>query len=134
MGRLAKKPPAILVVDDDLQVRRAMEIMLGHSGYRILLAESGEEAIERVASSLPDLVLMDVMMPEMDGYEATERIRQLPGGDQLPIIFLSVLGGEAESKARGLALGICDCIAKPVKMHDLRRRIEACLQTDDVPE
>jgi CheY-like chemotaxis protein len=118
----------ILVVDDDLQVRRAMEIMLGHSGYRVLLAPSGQEAIERVASSLPDLVLMDVMMPEMDGYQATERIRQLPGGDDLPIIFLSVLGGEAESEARGLALGVCDCIAKPVKIHELRRRIEECLK------
>jgi CheY-like chemotaxis protein len=127
MGRVSKRGPLILVVDDDLQVRRAMEIMLGHSGYRVLLAGSGQEAIERVASSLPDLVLMDVMMPEMDGYQATERIRGLPGGDELPIIFLSVLGGEAQSKARGLALGICDCIAKPVKVQDLRRRIENCL-------
>lgn len=130
MGKFAKRQPAILVVDDDLQVRRAMEILLGHSGYRVLLAESGQEAIERVTSSFPDLILMDVMMPEMDGYTATERIRHLPGGDQVPIIFLSVLGGEAESKARGLALGICDCIAKPVKVHELRRRIEVCLQPD----
>jgi CheY-like chemotaxis protein len=130
MGRFSKRSPVILVVDDDPQVQRAMEIMLGHSGYRVLLAGSGQEAIDRVASSRPDLVLLDVMMPEMDGYETTEHIRQLPGGDQLPIIFLSVLGGEAESKARGLALGICDCIAKPIKMHDLRRRIEACLPLD----
>jgi DNA-binding response OmpR family regulator len=130
MGRFSKRPPVILVVDDDLQVQRAMEIMLGHSGYRVLLAGSGQEAIDRVASSRPDLMLLDVMMPEMDGYETTRRIRELAGGDQLPIIFLSVLGGEAESKARGLALGICDCIAKPVKMQDLRRRIEACLEPD----
>jgi DNA-binding response OmpR family regulator len=130
MGRFSKRPPVILVVDDDLQVQRAMEIMLGHSGYRVLLAGSGQEAIDRVASSRPDLMLLDVMMPEMDGYETTRRIRELAGGDQLPIIFLSVLGGEAESKARGLALGICDCIAKPVKMQDLRRRIEACLAPD----
>jgi DNA-binding response OmpR family regulator len=128
MGRFSKRPPVILVVDDDLQVQRAMEIMLGHSGYRVLLAGSGQEAIDRISSSRPDLVLLDVMMPEMDGYEATKRIRQLPGGEELPIIFLSVLGGEAESKARGLELGICDCIAKPVKMNDLRRRIEACLE------
>jgi DNA-binding response OmpR family regulator len=130
MGRFSKRSPVILVVDDDLQVQRAMEIMLGHSGYRVLLAGSGQEAIDRISSSRPDLVLLDVMMPEMDGYETTRRIRELAGGDQLPIIFLSVLGGEAESKARGLALGICDCIAKPVKMNDLRRRIEACLEMD----
>ena len=119
----------ILVVDDDERVRRAVEIILHHSGYQVVPTASGQEAIDLTSSIKPNLVLMDVMMPFMDGLETIRRIRELPEVGQVPVILLSVIGEEDEAKQKGEELGVCDSIAKPVKIEVLRARIEACLQT-----
>ena len=122
------KPITILIVDDDDKVRRALEMILDHSGYRVIPAKTGREGVELAGSMNPDLILMDVLMPEIDGLEAISRIRQLPRGDQIPIMLLSVLGQEAEAQEKGRALGLCDCLVKPIMIDDLRERIEACLR------
>ncbi len=119
----------ILIVDNDLQVRRAIELILRYSGYHVVMAESGPEGIKKASSLQPDLILMDVMMPEMDGFETIRRIRQLSECDHIPIILLSVLGNQAEARVKGESVGVCDCIAKPVKVDELRDRIDACLKS-----
>ncbi len=117
----------ILVVDDDAQLQRLMELTLKRQGYDVILASNGEEAIAKVLSEKPDLILMDVMMPDMDGYEATKRIRRLPEGRDIPVLFLSALT-HVDAKVKGLRVGGSDYITKPVHFPELLARIEAHLR------
>lgn len=118
----------ILVVDDDLPLHRLMELILQRAGYQVIMALSGEEAVEKVRTEKPDLVLMDVMMPGLDGFEATERIRRLPESRYLPIIFLSARS-DVSAKVTGLRGGGDDYITKPVQAGEVLARIEAHLRT-----
>ncbi len=122
----------ILVVDDDPQVRRLMELALKRQGYEVEMAATGEEAIAKVLTTKPDLVLMDVMMPDMDGFEATKRIRRLPEGHNIPVIFLSALT-QVDAKIKGLRVGGTDYVTKPVNLPELLARIEAHLRTTAPP-
>ncbi len=117
----------ILVVDDDLRLHRLMELSLQRAGYQVITAATGEEGVEKVRTEKPDLVLMDVLMPGVDGFEATRRIRRLPEGRHLPIIFLSALG-EMDAKVRALRGGGDDYVTKPVKVGELLARIEVQLR------
>jgi pilus assembly protein CpaE len=119
----------ILVVDDDPNVQRLIKLRLSRAGYDVVTASTGEEGIERVRTSEPDLILMDVMMPGMGGFEATKHIRRLPGGRQLSIIFLSALD-RTEAKVKGLRMGGDDYITKPVKAGELLARVEAHLRSE----
>jgi len=119
----------ILVVDDDLRLHRLMQLVLERAGYRVMTAATGEEGVEKVQAEGPDLVLMDVMMPGIDGFEATAKIRRLAGGRQLPIIFLSARD-EADAKIRGLRGGGDDYVTKPVKAGELLARIEVQLREE----
>jgi putative two-component system response regulator len=105
--------PTILVVDDVPENLGLLNAVL-QPHYRVRVARTGAEAL-RVAAATPrpDLMLLDVMMPEMDGYAVLERLRELPGGRDLPVIFVTAMGA-AESEQRGLELGAVDYIAKPV--------------------
>jgi CheY-like chemotaxis protein/MinD-like ATPase involved in chromosome partitioning or flagellar assembly len=123
------KLQTILLVDDELKVRSAIGMMLRHSGYHGETAKRGSEGIKQVAAIGPDLVLMDVVMPGMDGFEATQRIRRLPEGRKIPIIFLSA-EAEVEQVIKGLRVGGDDDITKPVQMGELLARIEARLRSD----
>ena len=119
----------ILVVDDDLRLQRLMELSLQRAGYQIIAATTGEEGVEKVRTEKPDLVLMDVLMPGIDGFETTRRIRQLPEGRHLPIIFLSALD-EMDAKVRALRGGGSDYVTKPVKVGELLARIEVQLRPE----
>lgn len=119
----------ILVVDDDPQLRRLMELGLKREGYQVITAETGEQGVQKVLTEKPDLVLMDVMMPDMDGFEATKQIRRLPEGRHIPIIFLSALG-QVDAKVKGLRVGGDDYITKPVNMAELLARIEVRLRPE----
>ena len=119
----------ILVVDDDLRLHRLMQLILERAGYRVVTASTGEEGVEKVQAEPPDLVLMDVMMPGIDGFEATTKIRRLPVGRHLPIIFLSARD-EADAKIRGLRGGGDDYVTKPVKAGELLARIEVQLREE----
>jgi two-component system KDP operon response regulator KdpE len=119
----------ILVVDDEPRMRRFMQMNLDLEGYQVLEASNGLEAISRVREELPDLVLLDVMMPEMDGFEALRLIRQ---SSSVPVIMLTVKGDE-EDKVRGLELGADDYVTKPFGPRELASRIKAVLRRSELP-
>ena len=106
-----------------------MELSLRRAGYQVITATTGEKGVEKVRTEKPDLVLMDVLMPGIDGFEATRRIRQLPEGSHLPIIFLSALD-EVDAKVRALRGGGGDYVTKPVKVGELLARIEVQLRPE----
>lgn len=119
----------ILVVDDEPRMRRFMRMNLDLEGYRVIEADNGMKAINRVREDLPDLVLLDVMMPEMDGFEALRLIRET---SNVPIIMLTVKGDE-EDRVRGLELGADDYVTKPFSPRELASRIKAVLRRSEMP-
>ena len=119
----------ILVVDDEPRMRRFMHMNLDLEGYRVIEAENGLEAINRVRDDLPDLVLLDVMMPEMDGFEALRLIREM---SNTPVIMLTVKG-EEDDRVRGLDLGADDYVTKPFSPRELASRIKAVLRRAEMP-
>ncbi|HUJ39335.1 MAG TPA: response regulator transcription factor [Candidatus Acidoferrales bacterium] len=114
----------ILVVDDAPQVRRVMKTSLSGQGYTVFEAKDGEEALERLREAPPDLVLLDVNMPRMDGLEACREIRR---SSQVPIIMLTVRDAERD-KVAALDAGADDYVVKPFGMPELLARIRAALR------
>jgi DNA-binding response OmpR family regulator len=114
----------ILVVDDEPRFIRLIEANLQTEGFEVLKAKNGKEAVDLVATQKPDLVLMDVMMPEMDGFQACERIREF---SIAPIIMLTAKGDE-EHKVRALNLGADDYVVKPFSATELLARVRAVMR------
>ena len=117
----------ILVVDDDPNLLKLVELILRRAQYEVVTASTGELGIERARDEKPDLILMDVMLPGIDGFVATQQIRRLPESGSVPIVFLSATDA-TEAKVRGLRGGGNDYITKPVKTGELLARIEAHLR------
>lgn len=118
----------ILVIDDEPRMRRFISMNLDLEGYQVLEAGNGLDGVRRVREDLPDLVLLDVMMPEMDGFEALRSIRQF---SQVPVIMLTVKSDE-EDKVRGLELGADDYVTKPFGPRELSSRIKAVLRRTEM--
>lgn len=114
----------ILVVDDEPRYLRLMEANLVSDGYQVLKATNGQEAVEMVAAQKPDLVLLDIMMPILDGFVACERIREF---SNVPIIVVTARG-EENARVRGLDLGADDYIVKPFSATELLARVRAVLR------
>ena len=114
----------VLVVDDEAQIRRALRTALAGHGYRVDIAEDGEAARAELASRMPDVLLLDLVMPGVDGFEV---LRQTRAWSQLPIIVLSARGGERD-KVRALDLGADDYLTKPFGMQELLARVRAVLR------
>ena len=123
-------PKRILVVDDEVRYIRLLEANLKPEGYEISTAQDGEEALEIFSSESIDLVLLDIMMPIMDGYKTCQRIRQF---SQVPIIMLTAKGSE-EDKVRGLDSGADDFLVKPFSINELLARVRAVLRRSLPPE
>ncbi len=119
----------ILVVDDDPQLQRLLQLALTRAGYEVVQASNGTEAVAQVLTTKPDLIVMDIMMPDMNGFEATKRIRRLPEGRHVPVIFLSALS-DVESKVKAFRVGGNDYVTKPVNIAELIERIKAQLATE----
>ncbi len=120
----------ILVVDDEPRMVKFVRMNLELEGYQVSEAGNGLEALDKVREELPALVLLDVMMPEMDGFEALERIREV---STVPVIILTVKGDE-DDLIKGLELGADDYITKPFSPRELASRIKAVLRrTEMVP-
>ena len=119
----------ILIVDDEPRMIKFIRLNLELEGYRVGEASNGLEALDKVRKELPDLVLLDVMMPEMDGFEALERIREI---SNVPVIMLTVKA-EEEDKVRGLELGADDYVTKPFSPRELSSRIKAVLRRTEMP-
>jgi len=114
----------VLVVDDDPRYLKLLRFNLESSGYRVVGAATGKEAVHAAASLRPDVVLLDLMLPELDGYEVCRRIREFSA---VPIIMVSAMG-EVVDKVRGLKLGADDYITKPFSAEELLARVETVLR------
>jgi two-component system response regulator MprA len=115
----------ILVVDDERAVRESLRRALELEGYQIELAENGSEALERVASQPPDAVVLDVLMPGMDGLEVSRTIRR--GGNRVPILMLTART-QVEDRVEGLDAGADDYLTKPFALEELLARLRALLR------
>lgn len=132
-GNISQIPPAapltggstrVLIADDDHVNRLILKAILAKEGYAVEVAEDGREAVARFTSWRPDLVLMDIMMPVLDGYEATREIKRLAGDTFVPVIFLTALSDEA-ALARCVAVGGDDFLTKPYSRVILKAKIDA---------
>jgi len=126
-----EKRPLILVIEDDAAIRLGLRKSLGYEGYRVLEAADGERGLEAVFEGRPDLVVLDLMLPRVNGYEVCRTIRKHDPG--LPILILSAKGLEAD-KVMGLDLGADDYITKPFSTRELAARIKAALRRSQVQE
>ncbi|MGZ3418441.1 MAG: response regulator transcription factor [Polyangiales bacterium] len=115
----------VLVVEDDPTLRLGLQKTLRSAGYRVLVAKTGTEGLTLALDELPDLVLLDVMLPEMNGFEVCEEIRRK--NRELPIVMLTAKGEEID-KVRGLRLGADDYVTKPFGVSELLARIDAALR------
>jgi two-component system KDP operon response regulator KdpE len=114
----------ILVVDDEERMVRFIHLNLEHDGFRVIEAFNGNQAINKARSNLPDLVLLDVMMPDLDGFEVLRVLREV---STVPVIMLTAKG-EEEDRVRGLELGADDYITKPFSPRELVSRVRAVLR------
>ncbi|MEJ2609563.1 MAG: response regulator, partial [Candidatus Thiodiazotropha sp.] len=112
----------ILLIEDDLRMREGLQDNLEFEGYRVLCAKSGEEGLELVNSNQPDLILLDVMLPGIDGIDVCRQLRS--GEKSIPIIMLSARGSEID-KVLGLEIGADDYLTKPFGVKELLARIKA---------
>jgi len=118
--------PLVLVADDDEDIRSLVTFRLEKSGYRVLVACDGEEALALALEHTPDLAVLDVMMPKLDGYEVTRRLRKEDATRAMPIILLTARAQEADV-ARGFESGADDYLRKPFSPQELRARVQAIL-------
>ena len=119
----------ILVVDDEPRMTRFIRMNLELEGYRVIEAYSGLDALEKARTNLPDLVVLDVMMPELDGFDTLEMLREV---SNVPVIMLTVRSDE-EDKVHGLELGADDYVTKPFGARELASRVKAVLRRTQGP-
>jgi len=117
----------VLVADDDDDVRELIGFRLEHAGYEVIGARDGEEALALARRHRPQLCVIDVMMPKLDGYEVTERLRQADGLAEVPIMLLTATVEDAAVK-RGIDAGATDYVKKPFSPKELLERIDAALR------
>jgi DNA-binding response OmpR family regulator len=118
--------PVVLVADDDPDILTLVSFRLERSGYAVIQAHDGEEAVRLAVEHQPDLAVLDVMMPKLDGYEATRRLRGHGPTSALPVILLTARVQEADV-ARGFEAGADDYVKKPFSPQELGARVEAAL-------
>jgi DNA-binding response OmpR family regulator len=120
---------SVLVVDDEPMARSMLRLILVRAGFEVREAEDGKAALSEVDRSLPDLMILDIMMPGIDGFEVCERLRADENTNSLPIIMLSAKT-DRESVKRGLNLGANKYLTKPVGPDELTRHVREVLQIE----
>ena len=118
--------PKILVVDDEPNILLSLEFLMKHAGFEVRTATDGDAALAAVATEVPDLILLDVMMPRRDGYEVCQAVRENPACARVKIIMLTAKGREIE-REKGMALGADDYIVKPFATQELLGRVRELL-------
>lgn len=121
-----KNSPLVLAVDDDHRVQRLIKLELGKQGFRVEAADGGESAIHFVESKRPDVVILDVLMPEMDGYEVLKELRTR---SNVPVLMLTAKGAD-QDKIRGLEMGADDYLPKPFNPAELTARVRAIMRRE----
>lgn len=126
-GRRLFMPKNVLVVDDEPNIVLSLKFLITQEGYEVRTASSGEEALQALAEQVPDLILLDVMMPKPDGYEVCQIIRATPEWKDIPVIMLTAKGRDVE-KEKGFAMGADDYITKPFATKELVAKVQAILK------
>ena len=124
---MLEEKPRILVVDDENRNLHLMEAMLISLGYEVILARDGLEALSRVREIPPDVILLDVMMPEMDGFEVVRQLKEDEGTRIIPIVMLTTLK-QVEDRVKALDVGADDFLTKPIDKTELRARVSSLLK------
>lgn len=122
----------ILIADDEPNIVISLEFLLEHDGYQVQVARDGQEALDAMARQTPDLVLLDVMLPRVSGYDVCQRIRQNPAWAGVRIMMLTAKGREVEM-TKGMALGADAYVTKPFSTKELLAQIRAQLQAEPKP-
>ena len=120
----------ILVAEDERDIGELIIFTLSLAGFEVVLVNNGAEAIERAAAERPDLILLDVRMPKMSGYEACRQLKGNPSTSEIPVVFLSARGQEKEIE-KGLDSGALEYIVKPFGPDELANRVRDILQRVD---
>ena len=124
----------ILVIDDDLAINELIKVNLELHGYEVLQAYNGIEGFAKAKQEAPALIILDVMMPEVDGFTVAQRVRQNPETAEIPILMLTALS-ELNDKVNGFNIGVDDYLTKPFEIEELLVRVRALLKrTHQIPE
>ncbi|WP_108446600.1 response regulator transcription factor [Halomonas denitrificans] len=116
----------VLVVDDEPNIVLSLEFLMQQAGFEVDTAEDGESALSRIAESAPDLLLLDISLPGISGFDVLERLRADPAHARLPIVMLTAHGREVE-REKGLALGADDYVTKPFSTQALVEKVKTLL-------
>lgn len=120
-------PEKILIVDDEPSIIVPLQFLMEQNGYAVLVAFSGEEAMETIGMHHPDLVLLDIMLPVIDGFEVCQRVRENPEFNDIRIILLTAVGSEANI-AKGMGLGADAYITKPFSNSEVIGKVKELLE------
>jgi DNA-binding response OmpR family regulator len=120
----------VLIVDDEPNIVLSVEFLMRREGHEVVTASDGQEAIDLLGSTRPDLMILDVMMPRKNGFEVCAEVRADPALSRIPILMLTAKGREAEMK-KGISLGADAYITKPFSTHDLVAKVHELLQRED---
>ena len=119
--------PLVLIVDDDRTMRSLLNLAMEEEGYQVLEAENGEQCLSEYAHFQPDLILLDAIMPDIDGFSCCEKIRRLPEGKRIPILMVTVLDDQ-DSVEQAFSAGATDYITKPIHWSVLSQRVRRLLK------
>lgn len=119
-------PQSVLIVDDEPNIVMSLEFLLKKQGYDVRVASDGDKAISAIEENVPDLVLLDLMMPKRDGFDVCQKIRSNPEWNSVRIVMLTAKGRDVE-KEKGLALGADDYITKPFSTREVISRVAELL-------
>ena len=120
----------ILIIEDEFYVAYLIKISLEAEGYETILALSGEEGLEKARANHPDIITLDVLMPEMDGFKVLQALKKDTGVNSIPVIMISVIN--EIRKKRGIEMGAADYLLKPIDFDNLLNRLR-CLEMDKSP-
>ncbi len=120
------KKGKVLVVDDEVNITQILEFSIGAEGFEVITAQNGEEAIEKARKEQPDLIILDIMMPKIDGYEACRILKANPLTRNIPVVLLTAKGRDID-KRLGYEVGATDYIVKPFSPNKLIERIHRLL-------
>ncbi len=129
-----KNAPRILIVDDDPANISMVRALLESEGYELTSAESGKAALESVAEQIPDLILLDIQMPDMDGYEVCDSLHNDPETKRVPVVMFTATESASEARGKGLLIGANDYVTRPIAKEELLARIETQLRLRDLED